>query len=119
MNSWTKEEQEMLRSLVLNGRAEFMSSQPYYGEHSCLVCRKLEHSYKERPVIPPGGNMDDLLYVCKCGNRWWQFNQYFHLWKHVTEPEEWHALREWPMANMVCDQTICNEVVDFLWKDEE
>jgi hypothetical protein len=63
-----------------------------FGE--CSRCGHLEHSYDRNPGVPFNGTVNDLIHLCLlCGRRWWQFNDYFHLWKHVTSEAEWDGLR--------------------------
>lgn len=60
----------------------------------CRFCEGFKSSYDEKPVLPEGGSVHDLAYLClHCGRRWWQFNDYYHLWKHVTDPREWDSIR--------------------------
>lgn len=57
----------------------------------CENCRKLGN-YSGEQVIPEGGTKDDIVHTCPHdGNRWWQFNTRFHIWKHVLDDEEWQA----------------------------
>lgn len=61
---------------------------------ACSYCQSFEHSYDEKPAVPIGGSCHDFSYVCRhCGRRWWQFNDYYHLWKHVTNHAEWDSIR--------------------------
>ncbi len=61
---------------------------------SCNTCEPLEHSHRSKPGVPPGGNRYDLSYLCPvCGRRWWQYNDHFHLWKHVKNQHEWDSIR--------------------------
>ena len=61
---------------------------------SCKKCEKLGPSHSEKPVVSPGGKLDDILYTCPdCGQRWWQFNTSFHLWK-ATDEEEYKAVQK-------------------------
>ena len=60
----------------------------------CKECSSLEHSHSKKPAVPNGGDCQDLIHLCiSCGRRWWQFNNHFHLWKHVTSKAEWNILR--------------------------
>ena len=60
----------------------------------CDCSQIFGHSYSRKPAQPPGGDCFDLSYVCPdCNRRWWQYNDYYHLWKHVTNPQEWDAIR--------------------------
>jgi hypothetical protein len=63
------------------------------GECSCLKtlngCRP-----RKQDASTANCNSDDLAYICTlCGRRWWQYNTHFHLWKHVTNPNEWDSVR--------------------------
>jgi hypothetical protein len=54
---------------------------------SCSDCERFGHS-------DSAPRTDDLAYICPyCHRRWWQFNDYYHLWKHVTSREEWDEIR--------------------------
>lgn len=62
---------------------------------NCQNCKKLRHSYDRAPAVPIGGSCNDKLHVCpNDGNRWWQGNDYFHLWQQVTNDKEWEHLRK-------------------------
>jgi hypothetical protein len=59
----------------------------------CENCKRLRHSYDGAPAVPTGGSCNDELHVCpNDGNRWWQTNSHFHLWKQVTHDREWEVL---------------------------
>lgn len=61
---------------------------------SCQFCEDFKRSCDTRPAVPENGSVHDLAYLClHCGRRWWQFNDYFHLWKHVTNRAEWEFIR--------------------------
>jgi len=61
----------------------------------CENCKKLRHSFDGAPAVPIGGSCNTKLHVCPYdGNRWWQFNGHFHLWKQVTAPSEWDNLQK-------------------------
>jgi len=60
---------------------------------NCRNCNSLRGSTQEQPALPAGGDPYILLHTCPDdGNRWWQFNDHFHLWKQVTDPDEWAVL---------------------------
>lgn len=59
----------------------------------CRKCERLEKSTDTRPAVPDGGTCNDILYYCPCGQRWWQYNTYFHLWQCVNNDAEWEALK--------------------------
>jgi hypothetical protein len=60
----------------------------------CPKCENFEHSNDRSPAVPPNGDVGDLTHICPhCHRRWWQFNDYYHLWKNVTDPDEWDAIR--------------------------
>jgi hypothetical protein len=60
---------------------------------NCNNCKNLRHSHAEKPAVPIRGSCIDILHVCpNDGNRWWQFNTYFHPWKQVTDTKEWESL---------------------------
>lgn len=62
---------------------------------ACENCENLRHSYDGAPTVPKGGRCNDILHIClNDGERWWQFNTYYHLWKNVTDPREWQVLQE-------------------------
>lgn len=52
---------------------------------ACEDCYKINNSYSEHPFVPPFGSVDDKTYVCRCGQKWWQFNDHFHLWSMVND----------------------------------
>lgn len=53
----------------------------------CVDCNRYEHG-------DSAPRTDELAYVCpNCGRRWWQFNDFYHLWKHVTDKDEWAEIR--------------------------
>ncbi len=68
----------------------------------CSNCNGLRHSCDKRPAVPIGGTCNTILHTCpKDGNKWWQFNSFFHLWQQVTRPREWEILLQeqrtpWP-----------------------
>lgn len=54
----------------------------------CPTCKDAEHSYDGNPFVPPKGSVQQVTFICPdCGQRWWQFNTYFHLWKAVDRLE--------------------------------
>jgi hypothetical protein len=60
----------------------------------CKFCEGFKHSFEEKPAVPENGSVHDLAYLClHCGRRWWQFNDYYHLWKEVTDSCEWDSIR--------------------------
>jgi len=61
----------------------------------CENCNNLRHSYDRNPAVPLDGTCNTILHVCpNDGNRWWQSNGHFHLWKQVTSPGEWDTLKK-------------------------
>lgn len=59
----------------------------------CTNCQNLRHSHAKRPAVPSGGDVFDRLHVCpNDNNRWWQFNNHYHLWKQVTSEAEWESV---------------------------
>ena len=68
-------------------------SVPCIPEGGCKNCDALSHSHAGAPAVPLGGNCNTILHECpNDGRRWWQFNDYFHLWQQVTNPREWLVL---------------------------
>lgn len=62
---------------------------------NCKNCEALRSSYDGAPAVPHGGTCNMILHTCtNDGNRWWQYNSHFHLWKHVTAPTEWRSLEQ-------------------------
>ena len=60
----------------------------------CFNCKALRHSHDRKPAVPVDGSVTDLIHVCPFdGNRWWQYNTHWHLWKHVTSGSEWEHIR--------------------------
>jgi hypothetical protein len=60
---------------------------------NCQNCKNLRSSHTKKPAVPIGGDCNTMLHVCpNDGNRWWQSNDYFHLWQQVTDPKEWEIL---------------------------
>lgn len=60
---------------------------------NCANCKSLRDSYNRKPAVPKGGSCNDILHVCpNDGIKWWQSNDYFHLWQEVTDPKEWESL---------------------------
>jgi len=56
----------------------------------CANCEQLEKSCSTRPAVPMGGTCNDTFHACpRCGRRWWQFNDYFHLWQEVADDKQW------------------------------
>jgi hypothetical protein len=59
----------------------------------CENCKSLRHSYSKKPAVPIDGDCNTILHTCpNDGNRWWQTNGHFHLWKQVTDQEMWKIL---------------------------
>lgn len=51
---------------------------------SCHECQEVARSSKANPFVPPGGDANALMFVCRqCGTRWHQFNDYYHLWQET------------------------------------
>lgn len=71
---------------------------------SCPICEKAQGSYDEKPFLPPRGTVHDGTFVCTCGQRWWQYNDHFHLWSKIDskDDETWRNVqggcREGPVA---------------------
>lgn len=60
----------------------------------CTVCEAFHNSCDTKPAVPHRGSCNDLVHLCTaCGRRWWQYNDHYHLWKHVTSEQEWDAVR--------------------------
>jgi hypothetical protein len=60
----------------------------------CANCEALEHSFDQKPAVPRGGSCNDILHECPLdGQRWWQFNTHFHLWRKVRDDREWECLQ--------------------------
>jgi hypothetical protein len=60
---------------------------------NCENCKSLRASYDGKPAVPLGGTCNDVNHVCpNDGNRWWQYNTHFHLWKQVTANSEWNVI---------------------------
>lgn len=60
----------------------------------CENCDRLDHSCDTKPAVPDGGTCNDILYVCPCGQRWWQYNTHFHLWQRANTDRQWEGLKE-------------------------
>jgi hypothetical protein len=54
---------------------------------SCSICSPAENSYNGKPFCPPTGSVNDRTFTCSCGQRWWQYNDYYHLWSMVDDDE--------------------------------
>ncbi len=50
---------------------------------SCEKCKHISESYDGKPFIPPGGSCNAKVHACFCGQKWWQYNDYYHLWRGV------------------------------------
>lgn len=60
----------------------------------CENCDSLRDSNERRPAVPANGSCNDVLHTCPTdGNRWFQFNTHFHLWKQITSDREWSDLK--------------------------
>ena len=60
---------------------------------ACSRCRDAEHSYSEKPFRPPGGSVHDRTFTCSCGQRWWQYNDYYHLWSTVNDDATFNNIK--------------------------
>jgi|GEM_PF-2139044 len=61
----------------------------------CENCNTLGNSFDEKPAVPHDGRINDILHTCPYdGNRWWQCNSHFRLWKQVTSDSEWESLQK-------------------------
>lgn len=49
----------------------------------CDKCKDIARSYDGNPFVPPGGSCNDKTHRCLCGATYWQFNDYYHLWREV------------------------------------
>ncbi len=79
--------------------AEKASEIPKKKIGECPTCKGAEHSHDGNPFTPPTGSVQDTLFVCpECGQRWWQYNNYYHLWKAVDEEEFFAAKRNEEIA---------------------
>jgi hypothetical protein len=57
---------------------------------SCENCEEnVGYSYLGKPFIVPGRGVDAKTYICGCGQRWWQYNDYYHLWGKVDDDATW------------------------------
>ena len=66
---------------------------------TCKTCEGARHSYDGNPFVPPNGSCNDLIFHCPdCGQYWWQFNTYYHLWKATDAEECAAAVRNEMMA---------------------
>ena len=83
----------------------------------CKTCLGLNRSCDKSPARPKD-KKHDVLYLCKCGRRWWFYNDFWHLWKHVREDEEWSALKRWPWCREFVDEIECETIAVELDKDE-
>ncbi len=59
---------------------------------ACDKCKDIRDSYDGKPFVPPGGSRNDETYKCSCGATYWQFNNYYHLWREVPL-ETYQAVR--------------------------
>jgi hypothetical protein len=66
---------------------------------ACKDCENIANSYDGKPFIPPGG-LTNETYKCGCGQRWWRYNDYYHLWSKIDDDKTWQNVR-----------TGCQEVV--------
>ena len=48
-------------------------------------CPEIEHAFDGKPFVPPNGGVQDKTYTCSCGQMWWQYNTYYHLWSKVND----------------------------------
>ena len=52
---------------------------------SCEKCKRIGESYDGKSFIPPGGSCNTIVHACSCGQKWWQYNGYYHLWRAVPD----------------------------------
>lgn len=52
---------------------------------SCTKCSPAENSFTAKPFVPPSGDVYEETFTCDCGQRWWQYNTYYHLWSMVDD----------------------------------
>ena len=59
----------------------------------CKNCQSLRGSHSKAPAVPLDGDCNTLLHTCpNDGNKWWQSNDFFHLWQRVRSQREWDGL---------------------------
>lgn len=56
---------------------------------ACSKCWDAENSYDGKPFIPPDGSVNDRTFACSCGQKLWQYNDYYHLWSAVDDDATW------------------------------
>jgi len=61
---------------------------------SCKICIPAEHSHSKKPFDPPRGTIFDETFTCVCGQRWWQYNDYYHLWSMVNDEDTFSNILE-------------------------
>lgn len=59
---------------------------------ACEKCKHIGESYDGKPFIPVGGSCNAPVYACSCGEKWWQYNTYYHLWRSIPQ-ETYDAVR--------------------------
>ncbi len=52
---------------------------------ACDKCKHISRSYDGKPFVPPGGSCHEKVHMCSCGQGWWQYNDYYHLWRAVPD----------------------------------
>lgn len=52
---------------------------------SCTQCSPAENSSSSKPFVPPSGDVHEKTYICVCGEMWWQYNDFYHLWSTVAD----------------------------------
>lgn len=48
----------------------------------CKSCEKIEDNYRENPFK---GASEDIYKCPDCGQNWWRYNDYFHLWSKIDD----------------------------------
>ena len=54
----------------------------------CPTCEKARSSCDTRPFCPPGGSVHQRFFTCSCGQLWYQFNEFYHLWQRNSQEEQ-------------------------------
>ena len=70
--------------------AKFMELVKIFGKTpeftNCPTCSDVRNSCVVRHFIPPNGSVGQPLFVCPaCGQCWWQYNHFYHLWEPIDE----------------------------------
>jgi hypothetical protein len=54
----------------------------------CDTCSAADNSHQSEPFVPPNGLVDQVTFICpSCGQHWWQFDIFYHLWQAVSAKE--------------------------------